>query len=130
MSPLAETPDSITLALPPEPSSPAEARHAVKQLAARAGAPPEAVALAVSEAVTNAIVHAAPGADEPISVQATVTLAPELEVVVEDHAGGMRPIVGGPGLGIGLAIIISACDRIQIEQRERGTRMVMWFACS
>jgi serine/threonine-protein kinase RsbW len=85
------------------------------------------VALAVSEAATNAVLHAFP--DSPGSVSAAVTRAgDELEVVVADDGQGLVPRSDSPGLGMGLGIIAEVSDRLSIPAAGRGgTELHMWF---
>ena len=85
-------------------------RHAVVDYAASQGLAPEQVqdlAIAVSEVVTNAIVHAFPPAGEQqegtITVMATVN-GDEVTVRVVDDGVGLRPRSDSPGAGLGLAI--------------------------
>src|SRR3954452_4367281 len=61
------------------------------------------IALAVTEATTNAVLHAYRDSDEPGTV--TVTAERENEHVclyVRDEGSGLAPRVDSPGLGLGL----------------------------
>lgn len=84
-------------------------RSAVAEFAAGAGATGtarDAVALAVSEAVTNVVVHAYVGVPRgEIMVDAWVGADERLLVEVFDEGIGMRPRTDGPGLGLGLTLI-------------------------
>jgi anti-sigma regulatory factor (Ser/Thr protein kinase) len=76
------------------PQHVAEARHAVATYAQQHGvANVHAVALAVSEAVSNAVVHAYTDAESPgdVEVVAQRHLDNGLEVVVSDDGHGMHP---------------------------------------
>src|SRR5438270_10506247 len=87
------------------------AREAVAAIAALAGASDEridSVRLAVSEAVTNAVVHAYEGQDGEIEVSAKVD-DHELEVEVDDDGRGLRA-GARHGLGLGLALIALSSD--------------------
>jgi anti-sigma regulatory factor (Ser/Thr protein kinase) len=88
-----------------------------------------AVELAVAEAVANVVVHAYRGASGGDAVfRLEVVVEPEhLRVVVADDGLGMAPRPDSPGLGLGLALIAEATDGLEIEERERGTRLVMRF---
>jgi serine/threonine-protein kinase RsbW/stage II sporulation protein AB (anti-sigma F factor) len=51
-----------------------------------------------------------------------------LVVVVRDYGGGMRPRPDSPGLGLGLPLISSMADELQIEAAEgAGTLLRMHF---
>ena len=95
----------LLLELPPEASSVRTARAAVSQFAARCGVHAADVALCVSEAVTNAVVHAfrdREGRSGTIRVLAECTDGRMLRVSVEDDGVGVSPRSDSPGLGLGL----------------------------
>lgn len=100
------------------------ARAAVVGFAQRAGASQatvEAVQLGVSEAVTNAVVHAYSDAAEPGAVEVAAALAEgELWVIVADAGSGLRPRRDGPGLGLGLGLIAQVSDGVDLEHRASG----------
>src|SRR5689334_7784224 len=81
-------------------------RRAVRAFAARCGVRDEpAVTLAVSEAATNAIVHAFAGRDAgEIAVEAYCE-QDHLCVIVADDGAGMKPRPDSPGIGLGLPLI-------------------------
>jgi anti-sigma regulatory factor (Ser/Thr protein kinase) len=101
--------------------------------AALAGLPVDvaAVELALSEAVTNAVVHAyrdrvGEGANDRFEVR--VRLEPEgVWVVVADDGMGMSARDDSPGLGLGLRLIRTLADQLLIVQAETGTRVHMGF---
>jgi serine/threonine-protein kinase RsbW len=114
-----------------EPDSVADARHAVADWlrAADTTDPPLGeIEVAVSEAVTNAVLHAYLGGD-PGEVRVLVSLLrDEVELVVEDDGRGMLPRTDSPGLGLGLALIATLSDRFDAESVPgTGTRLSMWF---
>jgi serine/threonine-protein kinase RsbW len=86
------------------------------------------VALAVTEAVTNAVVHAyRDGAAGRVRV---VACAREdgLLIVVRDYGCGMLPNPGSPGAGLGLAVIGALAEELNIERPDDGgTRIRMRF---
>lgn len=87
----------------------------------------DSVALSVSEAVTNVVLHAYPdGGGGPLHVIATSD-GDGLTVVITDEGIGMTPRVDSPGLGLGLAIIASVCPRVDVERQGRGTSVRMAF---
>lgn len=106
-------------------------RHTVVAFAAAHGAdgPRQgAVALAVSEAVSNVVVHAyAPGEHGSVCVDADVE-GDDLEIVVSDCGRGVSAGPLRPGLGLGLAMIGEHADELVISERApRGTELWMRF---
>ena len=90
----------------------------------------DAVALAVTEAVNNASIHAFAQHDDGghISLEAGVHDG-RLHVVISDDGSGMRPRTDRPGLGAGLLIIAQLAERLRIDGGPRGgTRVSMDFA--
>ena len=87
------------------------------------------VALAVSEAITNAVLHAYRG-DSSGSVRVVACAEPDrLVVVVRDYGCGMSPNPDSPGLGLGLSVIGRLATELNIERPEEGggTRLRMCF---
>ncbi len=98
------------------------ARLAVTQFAARsgiAGARLEAVRLAVTEAVTNAVKHAYPDATGAFNLAAAVT-GEELWVLVADDGCGYQTPPQRPGLGWGLTLIAQHSKEYVITERAAG----------
>lgn len=117
----------IELDLPVEPSSVTIARRAVRELSEQLGAPGEDVALAVSEAVGNAVVHAFRHRE---AGTISVTAAPRrdmLVVTVADDGTGMIPGAESPGLGVGLSLISQVSNDVRVQSSERGTTVSMSF---
>jgi PAS domain S-box-containing protein len=114
-----------------EPESVGALRRAVAEFAAASGASDERlgeVRLAVSEALSNAVVHGyREGATGELTVQAR-TAEDRLVVVVEDRGVGIAPRPDSPGAGIGLPLIASLTTSSHIMQRPGGgTRVSMTF---
>lgn len=86
------------------------------------------LALAVSEAVTNAVVHAY-RSGPPGLVRLRVTREGEdVHVTVSDQGGGMRPRPDSPGLGLGLPLIARLSASLEVSTGERGgTTLCMTF---
>jgi anti-sigma regulatory factor (Ser/Thr protein kinase) len=95
-------------------------------------ADPDAVALAVTEAITNAVVHAYVGASEPGDIEVVVQRLPEdegIEILVCDDGRGMMPRTDSPGLGLGLPMVATLAERFEVQARAGGgTRVLMAFA--
>jgi serine/threonine-protein kinase RsbW/stage II sporulation protein AB (anti-sigma F factor) len=104
------------------------ARRAVRTLAVRAGADVHAVSVCVSEAVANVAFHAyRDGTVGDVRITAAVVDG-MLEVRVEDDGVGITPRPDSPGLGLGLPLIASWADAVEIESVDPGSRIVMRFA--
>lgn len=120
---LQETYPAIDSAVP-------EARRSVARFAAAAGLEGErldAVRLAVSEAVSNAVIHAYEGRDGEVHVNATVSPR-ELQVLVIDSGRGLRAPAETPGLGFGLKLMAEASDVFDaVERAEGGTEVRLVF---
>jgi serine/threonine-protein kinase RsbW len=124
---------SIRLRLPAEPESVTTAREELTELARQHGADSEAVeavAITVSEAVGNAIIHGyRDGASGQIAIEAKLDADPEaLLITVADEGVGMSPNPGSPGLGLGLPLIHRFATSVDVEAPARGTRLRMQFA--
>ena len=109
-----------------------EFRNAVGEFAERCGAesPLEHdVRLSVTEAVTNAVLHAFVGR-APGTVR-VVAEAAEAAIVVRviDDGRGMQPHPDSPGLGMGLPMIARLTERFDVRAGpdERGTELRMVF---
>jgi len=107
-----------------------DARRRIVAFAAELGADRDLqarVALAVSEAATNVVVHAYPDAGpRPLHVAADFEEG-DLEVVVADQGEGLRTR-RSPGLGAGLGIIAETCDEFVVREREpAGVELWMRF---
>lgn len=88
------------------------------------------VRLAVSEAVTNAVLHAYRDRDPgEIRVEARVQEDGCLAIVVEDDGFGPLPRPDSPGIGLGLPTIASVADAVELSAgRAAGARLSMRFA--
>jgi anti-sigma regulatory factor (Ser/Thr protein kinase) len=118
--------------LPAKPASVSAVRHRVRDFAREQGLPEELidrVALAVTEAAANAVLHAY-GPDEVGDVHFAAALDDqELEVVVLDDGGGLRDDHESPGIGWGLRLIEQTSTECRLHRRHpRGTEVWMRFA--
>jgi serine/threonine-protein kinase RsbW len=106
-------------------------RHALRGLLSRLDVRDDViadVALAVTEACSNAVVHAYPEGGGTINVTAS-HVDGDLAVTVRDHGSGMSPRVDTPGLGVGLPVIAAIAQSVEIESpRDGGTEVRMHFA--
>ncbi|MGD0197120.1 MAG: ATP-binding protein [Solirubrobacteraceae bacterium] len=109
-------------------AAPGKARAAITAYAREHGAGPDllsAIALAVSEAVTNAVVHAYRDGAVPGRVELTASAARgELTVTVSDNGSGLRATRNNPGLGLGLALIAQSADGFDLERGSAGGLVV------
>jgi serine/threonine-protein kinase RsbW len=108
------------------------ARNDVVAFALRRGASQaqiEAIRLAVSEAVSNVVLHAYDGR-EPGEIHVTAEIAArDLWVLISDQGRGFQAPARAPGLGWGLPLIAHMSDRLEIAERaEGGTEIRMRFA--
>ena len=124
-------PRKLQESYPAVASSVPVARQELAKFAEDAGAPREqveALRLAASEALTNAVVHAYHEPSGQVHVDAAA--GPDtLSVQVADDGNGLSPRLDRPGLGLGLALIARASDEIAIVKRSSGgTVLRMRFA--
>ena len=106
-------------------------RAALAALARAAGASEEkveAVQLAASEALTNAVVHAYRGGTGEVQVTAAANDG-ELWMLIADDGCGLDVRSRRPGLGMGLALIACMADYFAVVKRSGGgTEVRMRFA--
>lgn len=87
------------------------------------------VKLAVSEACANAVVHAYPPGEAGLLDLELSALTGHIEIVVRDHGGGMMPRADSPGLGVGLPLMASLSESLELSNRaDGGTEVRMSFA--
>ncbi len=117
--------------LPADPRSVAIIRSGIRSFARQHGAPDDtlaAIALAVSEAVTNAVVHAFVDMEPGVVSAAVEAGRDELVIRVADDGRGMQPRPDSPGLGMGLPLIGQLAGSMDIRERNgRGTEICMTF---
>ena len=121
----------LHLRLPATADAVAQARKAACAYGEASGAEPDRlaeIALAISEAVTNAVRHAYRDGEEG-EVQVTgVAFDAEIEFVVRDFGIGYRALTPrSDGLRIGLPLIGCLADRLSVLSASPGTQVVMAF---
>jgi len=127
------TPD-IELALPARATNIAVVRHAFGALGEAFALDEEILSnirLAVTEACTNVVVHAYPDEHEGLLEVAATLQADKLEVLVRDEGPGIGPRPGSPGPGLGLPLIASLTESVQLGRDEdERTEVRMTFPLS
>jgi serine/threonine-protein kinase RsbW len=112
--------------------APGDGRRALRAFAAGAGATDRAlgsVEVCVTEAITNAVMHAYRHDDRPGRVEIEAELdGDSLWIRVRDHGRGLEPRLDSPGLGLGLPLIaqLSASSEI-VSPDHGGTEIIMRF---
>jgi serine/threonine-protein kinase RsbW len=107
----------LLLSLPARAENVAVVRHAFGGLGDVLGLPEQMLSdikLAVTEACTNVVVHAYPDRDDgPLGVQATLNER-MLTIVVIDEGRGVLPRADSPGLGLGLPLIATLAESLEL----------------
>src|SRR5947209_14507484 len=107
---------------PADPGSIPAARQAIVECAEAAGATPEqveAIRLASSEALTNAVQYAYRARSGHVHVTARAA-GGELWVLIADNGCGIHAGHDSDGLGLGLALIAEATDGFAVVERSTG----------
>jgi serine/threonine-protein kinase RsbW len=117
---------------PATPEHVRDARARVADLARRAGAPTatlDGVRLAVSEAVSNVVVHGYPGRMPGDVTVAAEAEDHELRVLVRDEGCGLGARDDSPGAGLGLPLIAEMAETVSVSPGRdgRGTELCMTF---
>jgi len=119
--------------LPAAPASVRRARRVAVEVARECGlsrAGCADVALAVSEACSNVVLHAYRGKGHRFPELTVEVWAVDggVRVIVADRGEGMRPNPDSPGLGLGLAVIARVADTCEVHSaRPTGTELRMTF---
>jgi anti-sigma regulatory factor (Ser/Thr protein kinase) len=113
------------------PESVGQARRALAAFAELHGAGEEdlqRIKLAVSEALSNAVVHAYGGRSAGIVDLSALAGEGELRVLIADEGCGIGGARRSEGLGLGLAVMTQLCDSLRvITTSAGGTRVEMRF---
>jgi serine/threonine-protein kinase RsbW len=106
----------VELTLPARAENVAVVRHALGGLGEALDLDPQMlsdVKLAVTEACTNVVVHAYGESEGPMEVAATID-GPRLRVTVRDEGLGIVPRADSPGLGLGLPLIATLTESLEL----------------
>ena len=106
-------------------------RHALGGVAAARGADADlrgAIALAVTEAVSNVVRHAYPRGTTGIVEVEVMTGPDQLSIVVRDMGEARTDDELTPGFGAGLRLIDAVTDSLEIAEDAPGTEVRMRFA--
>lgn len=113
---MSPTPD-LQLLVPARAENVAVVRHAFGGLADALELPDQVAAdikLAVTEACTNVVLHAYTEHEGPLEVDAIIS-DDELVIVVRDRGAGIHPRPDSPGLGLGLPLIATLSQSLELE---------------
>ena len=113
---MADDQPDLELTLPAVAENVAVVRHAFGGLGEVLDISDQAVSdikLAVTEACTNVVVHAYPGGAGPMGVRAHIADR-RLTVVVTDQGRGILPRADSPGLGLGLPLIATLAESLEL----------------
>jgi anti-sigma regulatory factor (Ser/Thr protein kinase) len=112
--------------------APGKGREAIRKFAAAAQATAyalDSIALCVSEAMTNVVVHAYRDMPSQGEIEMEAELVDDsLTVRVSDQGQGLEPRLDSPGLGLGLPLISQFASGSEIVTPEDGgTEIIMRF---
>jgi anti-sigma regulatory factor (Ser/Thr protein kinase) len=110
-----ETPD-LEITLPARAENVAVVRHAVGGLGEVLDVDDQTLSdikLAVTEACTNVVVHAYPEGEGPMGLRASIDDR-RLYLVVTDRGRGIVPRADSPGLGLGLPLIATLAESLEL----------------
>jgi serine/threonine-protein kinase RsbW len=116
---------TIRRSFPADQGAPGVARRAMRDFLGSAD--PRAlsdVLLAVSEVVTNCVVHGyrnRPGGEVAIEARRS---GHRLHLSIADRGGGMAPRLDSPGLGLGLPLVARLAHRVDISAPDGGGTLV------
>jgi anti-sigma regulatory factor (Ser/Thr protein kinase) len=123
-----ETPD-LEITLPARAENVAVVRHAVGGLGEVLEVDDQTLSdikLAVTEACTNVVVHAYPDGEGPMGLRASIDDR-RLHLVVIDRGRGIVPRPDSPGLGLGLPLIATLAESLELgtgHDEETEVRMI------
>jgi serine/threonine-protein kinase RsbW len=106
----------LVLSLPARAENVAVVRHAFGGLGEALSVPEQLLSdikLAVTEACTNVVIHAYPDGEGPMEVRAVLG-EEQLSIVVRDEGRGVMPRADSPGLGLGLPLIATLTESLEL----------------
>ena len=122
---------SASWTAPASAESVAQLRQAVVDFAYEHGVPEPCLSdihLAVSEAVSNAVMHAFRGrADGTVIASVTMDDPGWVEVRVTDDGSGMAPRNDSPGLGLGLPLLRHLTDQFEHRRAPGSVGTELWM---
>jgi serine/threonine-protein kinase RsbW len=120
-----------TWTLPAIPDSVPRLRRSLLEVISGRGFDEDAVGLAATEALTNAVRHAYAGSQGPVTLSVDQR-GDRLVVVVTDEGVGARSFTARSGsdraAGMGLPLLHELCASVRIEPGSSGTTVAMTFA--
>ena len=120
---------TMSQALPATADSVGRMRRAVAHFAQGHGASKrslESMNVAVSEALTNVVIHAYRDAEQPGPVLLVAAVRDGLLFVsIADEGCGMTPRPDSPGLGLGMGLMANLADTFEVASRPAGPGMVL-----
>ena len=120
----------VELKLPARAENVAVVRHALGGLGEALALDPQTLSdlrLAVTEACSNVVVHAYPGGEGTMEVAAEIDDG-LLHVFVRDDGHGITPRPDSPGLGLGLPLIATLADTLELGKTgDDRTEVAMTF---
>lgn len=121
----------VELVLSARPEEVSRARRAVGEIAEAANLDEDlraGMALAVSEACANVVVHAYVGSEPGELHVRAEAIGKRIVITVGDRGRGMCPRSDSPGIGLGLPLMASLCSTLEVREREGGgTEICMVF---
>jgi anti-sigma regulatory factor (Ser/Thr protein kinase) len=124
-------PPAFEACIPGTPLGVRRLRRELARVAEECGMDAEGIAdvrLAVTEAATNAVIHAYADTQGELRVTAAIGDG-ELAIVIADAGPGMIDRDDSPGLGVGLAVIAHVSVQLRIVSDAGGTQVHMTFPC-
>jgi serine/threonine-protein kinase RsbW len=114
--PVMSAPADLLLSLPARAENVAVVRHAFGGLGEALQMPEQLLSdikLAVTEACTNVVIHAYPDGEGPMEVRAVLG-EQQLSIIVRDRGRGVVPRADSPGLGLGLPLIATLTESLEL----------------
>ena len=106
----------LELTLPARAENVAVVRHAIGGLGDVVAVDDQVLSdikLAVTEACTNIVVHAYPEGEGPMGLRASVA-HDHVAIVIHDRGRGIVPRADSPGLGLGLPLIATLAESLEL----------------